>query len=567
MAKFRTGSAREAVVWMRRIVRMHPGILLVLLMCLIVGAALSPSVALGGTRGTLLATTVQPDPIYIEIASGDTDTVAVRAAGAVNLHAFQITLSFDPSLLQVVDADPVLPGVQVVSGTIPSLTDWQALQNVADNVAGTIQFVASLTVPGAFFDGSDTLLVIPFWGIAGGTSSLTIDEVIFSDSQGLGLAVTPSDGTVVVTGGTVPTVPPTATATASPVPTPVPTNSARVDMSPATRDVALGMTTTVDINIVNAINLYGADVRLAFDPSIVRVVDSDAGSTGIQVGVGSFPYADFVPLNMSYNVTGTVEFALTQIPPRPAITGSGVMGTLIFEGLAGGISPITITSAILSDPDGVEILSTTNDGQIQVLTWGIIVGHVTYQGRSTPPSADWVSPISVTLYAHGEVSPAYGFAAVTDEMGTFTVTNILTDTYDVKVRDLHSLWNVRSNVAVGLGIVALDMGTLVEGDSDLNGLIDVVDFSILSSSFGTTDPDPLFDRRADYNNSNDIDILDFSLLASNYGRSGEVLLTVAGSAQDVGGDSEGRLPFVPPDRASGDRAVPSARERPAPLIY
>jgi hypothetical protein len=73
------------------------------------------------------------------------------------------------------------------------------------------------------------------------------------------------------------------------------------------------------------------------------------------------------------------------------------------------------------------------------------------------------------------------------------------------------------------------MGTLIEGDANTDGLIDILDFSILATAFGTVVGDPGFDPRADFNNSGNIDILDFSLLATNYSRSGEIIVTAARS--------------------------------------
>jgi hypothetical protein len=296
-----------------------------------------------------------------------------------------------------------------------------------------------------------------------------------------------------------------------------------VVISPAHREVAIGMTTTVDIRIQGVTNLYGAEVHLTFNPSIVHVVDADPSSPGtIEIALGTFPYPDYVATNSADNTAGTIDVALTQTshPPR---NGSGVLGTITFQALVGGVSPVHFVSAILVNPDGIEILSGTQDGEVVVLQYGTLVGQVTFQGREP---ADWSCPLSVALFVPGQTTPRHSFSPVCDRTGTFTVTNIVSGTYHIKVRDQHSLWNVRQNFRVVMGTNHVNLGTILDGDSDLNGVINVQDFGILSASYGTAWPNPGFDPRADYNNSDRIDIYDFSLLATNFGRSGENIVTL-----------------------------------------
>jgi len=478
-----------------------------------------------GAKAAFLDAVVQPDPLYQEVRLGDTEVVAVSLANVTGLYALQMRLVFDPSHVQVVDVDPAQPGVQVGVGTILAGTDWQVLQNVADNTTGVISITASLTNQEASFDGSGSLVEVTFLGAALGSSAFQVDEVVLSDQQGLELAVTTHDGTLAVVEDSTPEATQTVTATPTQTPTVVPTGPARIEIVPSHRQVPVGLTTTVEVRIYGAVNLYGAEVHIRYDPSIVRVVDADPLLSGVQMALGGFPYPDYVPVNEAHELTGTLDCALTQVPPRAAVSGDGLFGVITFEALQGGISPVEIVAAKLSDPDGIEIPSVTKDGEIDVLHQGTIVGQVHFQGRSAPPSPDWSCPLSVTLYLPGETMPTYTFSPLTDQRGVFTVTNIVTGTYDVKVRDLHSLWNVRHNVAVDLGINVLDMGTLLEGDSDLNGVIDILDFSILAGAYDTSLGDPTFDPRADYNNSWEVNILDFALLATNYGLSGEHVLT------------------------------------------
>jgi hypothetical protein len=283
------------------------------------------------------------------------------------------------------------------------------------------------------------------------------------------------------------------------------------------------MTTTVEIRILGVTNLYGAEVHLTFDPTIVHVVDADPSTpVTVQVALGDFPYPDSVAQNLANNTTGTIDVAVAQTLPRPPCNGDGTLCTITFEALQWGTSPVHFVSALLADTNGLVIPSTTSDGEIAVLQAGTVVGQVTFQGRAAP---NWSCPLSVALFAPGGTTPLYTFASLCDQSGTFTVTNIVSDTYHIKVRDQHSLWNVRHSFPVHTGINTVNLGLIVDGDSDLNGVINQSDFGILAAAYGTSWPNPGYDARADHNNSWQIDIYDFSILATNYGRSGEVVVT------------------------------------------
>ena len=513
-------------------------------------SVLFPGFASWGARPGSLSAVITAYPATVQVSLGEVGSVAIRAENVANLHGLQLQMTFDPEKISIVDADPSQPGTQVGLGTILADPRWAIYQNVADNGEGSIDVLAFLTEAGDRYDGSGTLVEITFVGVASGTSPLAFTEAILTDPLGAGLSVGTSDGTIVVlnttttptrtpTRTTTPTrtvtgtVTRTPTRTATPTRTNTPTRTAtptqtptgpRVVVSPAhSYMTSIGMTTTVDIRILGVTNLYGAEVHLTFDPTVVRVVDADPSSAGtVEVALGGFPYPDYIAQNLADNVAGTIDVAVAQIDPRSARHGEGTLCSITFEALAWGISPVHFVSALLSDPYGLEISATTTDGDISVFQNGTLVGQVSFQGRAT---ADWSCPLTLALFAPGGTVPLYEFSTVCDQSGTFTVTHILSGTYDVKVRDEHSLWNVRQSFPIHVGINTANLGLIVDGDANLDGNIDIFDFSILATAYGTSWPNPGYDSRADFNNSRQIDIFDFSILATNYGRFGEVIVT------------------------------------------
>jgi hypothetical protein len=156
---------------------------------------------------------------------------------------------------------------------------------------------------------------------------------------------------------------------------------------------------------------------------------------------------------------------------------------------------------------------------------GRIAGQVAFQGAGTPPAESWARPLLVSAHLPGDPIPAYEFAANADELGEFLMpSGVLTGTYDVGVRDMHSLRNLWRNVEIHENTGALDMGTLLAGDANGDNSIDILDFSLLASHYGTSRGQPGYNSRPDFNNDGTIGILDFSLLATNYGKSGNQVL-------------------------------------------
>jgi hypothetical protein len=116
----------------------------------------------------------------------------------------------------------------------------------------------------------------------------------------------------------------------------------------------------------------------------------------------------------------------------------------------------------LGSPDTTTVTITDNER-------ALIKGSVTLQGRDSKPDSSWEKLVSVSL--------------TPDE----------------------NLVNV---------------GVLLEGDTNDDNCVTILVFSILASTFGLETGDPDFDPRADFNQDGFVTILDFSLLGANFGQCG-----------------------------------------------
>lgn len=124
-----------------------------------------------------------------------TDALNVNEAGEVeihldnvgNLYGLQLHLQFDPTRLQVQDADQTQEGVQIAPGVMPA-PDF-AVRNVVDNDRGTIEYAVIQLSPRQPAQGSGVVAVIHFQGVSRGDSPLTLQQVKLADPDGHELPV------------------------------------------------------------------------------------------------------------------------------------------------------------------------------------------------------------------------------------------------------------------------------------------------------------------------------------------------------------------------------------------
>ena len=116
---------------------------------------------------------------------------------------------------------------------------------------------------------------------------------------------------------------------------------------------------TADVYIQDVVGLYGADVQLSFDASMVQVLDENPNVSGIQIQpLASFLHPDFVILNAADNVAGTIRYAVTQLNPTSPATGSGSLMRFRFQALQPGSFTIQFLRHDLADRNGQTIANT-----------------------------------------------------------------------------------------------------------------------------------------------------------------------------------------------------------------
>ena len=141
-------------------------------------------------------TTVSINPASQEISLGSTGITDVLVESVTNLYGFEFQITFDPTLVEVVDANPVQAGVQIQPGDFLS-PDW-LLENSVDNDNGTIAYALSQLNPSPPQSGDGVLVTITWRGKAMGTSPITFTYATLGAPGGVPIPASTQDGEVTV---------------------------------------------------------------------------------------------------------------------------------------------------------------------------------------------------------------------------------------------------------------------------------------------------------------------------------------------------------------------------------
>lgn len=174
-----------------------------------------------------------PNPVAVRVAPASSQVsaaqsvdVALEVVDVEELYGFDVTVTFDPQAVEVVDADPSQPGIQVGQGLF--LDAGFAVINIADNAEGSVHFVMTQLNPSEPKSGTGSLIVVKLRGKQVGASSpLAVVNPQLSRRDGFMIPATGVTGQIDVVA---------SEATTS---TPMPTQGAGTPMAEATPDPTL----------------------------------------------------------------------------------------------------------------------------------------------------------------------------------------------------------------------------------------------------------------------------------------------------------------------------------------
>jgi hypothetical protein len=136
-----------------------------------------------------------------------------------------------------------------------------------------------------------------------------------------------------------------------------------------------------------------------------------------------------------------------------------------------------------------------------------------------------IVPLTVRFFTPGanmcHDDPLYDLAlnAVPLSTGTAavcTAEGIVPGTYDISVSARNTLTSVRRDVVITEFRTSVDMGTLVQGDLNHDGIIDLEDYTVLARNWQTAYTQTTFDARVDFDRNGVINANDLVVLATHW---------------------------------------------------
>lgn len=295
-----------------------------------------------------------------------------------------------------------------------------------------------------------------------------------------------------------------------------------VDPSPA--NLTVGETATLAIVLSPGTTpMNGVQIHGQVDPAYLRLVNIARGVNGLG--------EELDPLEFDAT-TGVFRFGAGVL--GQTITDPFTVLTLEVEALkstsAGG-TPLTFLNTVpptdIAGPTG-SIMEAARDGVVMITgssSTATLQGRVDLQGRPAKPNLAWSIPLTLEMTLEGTSSPTI-YLVTTDERGEFTLENLPTGSYKLRIKGDHTLGNRIESAALTAGVNKIFFGTLFEGDietSSTGNAVQIADFGLLSGSYDKCTGDSGYRANADLNERDDcVTIEDFGLLSPNFNRQGDI---------------------------------------------
>ena len=293
--------------------------------------------------------------------------------------------------------------------------------------------------------------------------------------------------------------------------------------------------------LVHAVQpITGIEVHFDFDPAHLRVLRSAVKSEGEAAKLALPEPPRMLPavvVNSVDNATGRIDFAAERPDGTPTpVSGCFALAVPYLLGVEATDAMGTSIRLIDDEAAGRRTRAVANGREIPVggmdATYHVVPprlrGQVQMQGHAagaagrSEPLWVWLYSLPVPDVPTPTVTPSL---VVAQPDGSFVAEAPQAGEYDVVVRGQTSLRNRRPAVSIGVDDTPRCFGTLLEGDSNSDGVINKADAAIVQHAFASASGDVTFDARADLNRDGAVDVLDFSLLALNAGRGGDQLVT------------------------------------------
>ncbi len=176
--------------------------ILIILSILLAGPSLTTGIA------SPSATTISINPSASSVSSCGTLDVYVDVSGVTGLYALDVRITFNPTVVEVVDADLSTPSIEIEPVNDPGL-NFKAgftVRNDVNNAAGTIWYVATQTAPSLPAAGSGHVAHIRLRARNNGISPISLAGVQLATRDGEQIPASAVNGVITASATAMPSL-------------------------------------------------------------------------------------------------------------------------------------------------------------------------------------------------------------------------------------------------------------------------------------------------------------------------------------------------------------------------
>jgi hypothetical protein len=181
--------------------------------------------------------------------------------------------------------------------------------------------------------------------------------------------------------------------------------TATISVTPQNNLVTVGQTLTVHIQISDVQNLYGVDVALTWDTSMLKL-ENNQTFVPLSNGVGILNGPILFVQESADQSAGEYNLIATSENPAGPFSGSGTVATLTFTVTSAGSSALTLKSSSSSAPQLASYAAPGSGETSQPIGVTVVNGNVYTASSSSSPSSAPTSTSSSTPSSSTSSSPS-----------------------------------------------------------------------------------------------------------------------------------------------------------------
>lgn len=287
-----------------------------------------------------------------------------------------------------------------------------------------------------------------------------------------------------------------------------------VYISPSYTRVTRGVSFSIDVNIANVNNLYGFDINMTYNTTLLN---------GLKATLGSFLKSGgktFILANQTNDQEGYIRFAVSLYGEENGVSGNGTLFTAHFNSslTETGTSHILLCKVALSDPNSQPLLNYKFNGTAVVVEIDTLNHKAVKSG--TPYTVKTVSNSTIRNFWYNQSDSRISFNATgpSNYMGFCNLTipkEVLSGTFAVLVNGEAVYYEKSENethimlyFGFHLSTVKIEILLTVEGDLDGDREVTILDILVVSTAFDSKPGDPNWNPIADVVKDGKIDLYD-----------------------------------------------------------